>query len=114
MDIRVKRVYEPATPNDGYRVLVDGIWPRGVSKSDLAADEWRKELAPSKSLRQWFGHDPDKWDEFQRRYREELAKRQDDLARLRDLAGQGSLTLLYAARDENHNNALALKRILES
>jgi len=108
--IKLKRAYEPAGGNDGWRILVDGIWPRGVSKEDLAADLWLKDLAPSTDLRQWFDHDPDKWDEFQRRYFDE---QHDALAELRDRLAEGPVTLLFGASDEEHNQAAALKRYLQ-
>lgn len=111
--IQLKRAYEPAGEDDGCRILVDGIWPRGVSKEDLAADLWLKDLAPSKDLRQWFAHDPDKWDEFQRRYFDELDEQNEALAALRDRLAQGPVTLLFGARDEEHNQAVALKRYLQ-
>ena len=110
--IRLKRAYEPATPADGTRILVDRLWPRGVSKETLAVERWMKEIAPSDALRRWFGHDPERWDEFQRRYRAELAKQATLLAELRGLARQGTLTLVYAARDDAHNDAVVLRDVL--
>lgn len=114
MAIRVRRIYEPASDDDGYRVLVDHIWPRGVSKERARLDEWLKEVAPTSRLRRWFGHDPERWEEFKRRYSAELAGRSDTLRRLREKAGRGNVTLLFAARDEHHNNAVALKDYLEA
>ena len=114
MRIEVKRAYEPPGPGDGYRVLVDRLWPRGVSKDKLALDAWIKEIAPSDALRKWFGHDPDKWAAFQERYFAELDAQHD---RVQDLLGQadpGPLTLVYAAKDEEHNNAVALCEYLAS
>lgn len=108
MDIRTRRAYDDMAENDGYRVLVDGMWPRGVAKADLNPDDWLKDLAPSDDLRKWFDHDPDKWDEFQRRYHAEL----DDCDAAHDLAKRtedGRVTLIYAAKDETHNNAEALR-----
>lgn len=110
--IQLKRAYEPAGDHDGCRILVDGIWPRGVSKEDLAADLWLKDLAPSKQLRQWFGHDPDKWEEFQRRYFAELDEREEALNALRERVTEGPVTLLFGAKDEEHNQAVALARYL--
>lgn len=112
MDIRLKRAYDPPGADDGYRVLVDRVWPRGVSKDDLALDEWAKQLAPSSELRRWFGHDPGRWDEFRRRYAAELEgsdpEARDVLDRLRARAREGTVTLVYSARDTEHNNAVAL------
>ncbi|MFN8160753.1 MAG: DUF488 domain-containing protein [Solirubrobacterales bacterium] len=112
MPIRIKRVYEPASSDDGYRVLIDRVWPRGVSRERAALDEWARELAPSDGLRRWFGHDPGRFGEFRSRYRDELAPRRDELADLRRRAGAGVLTLLYAARDREHNNAVVLAELL--
>jgi uncharacterized protein YeaO (DUF488 family) len=112
---RIKRAYEPAAPEDGFRVLVDGLWPRGLSKKDAAIDEWLRDIAPSAELRKWFGHDPERWAEFKARYREELGstKRSAALERLRDAArSRGSVTLLFAARDPIHNHAAALLELL--
>ena len=110
--MRVKRVYEPAARADGFRVLVDRVWPRGVSKSTAAIDQWMKDVAPSTGLRQWFGHDPERWTEFRHRYRAELARRPELLKELRTLARKGPLTLVYAARDERHNQAVVLRERL--
>jgi uncharacterized protein YeaO (DUF488 family) len=112
--IKLKRAYEPAEKSDGLRVLVDGLWPRGVSKSSAKMDLWLKEIAPSASLRKWFGHDPSKWSEFRKRYVRELAKRSEAVAELKRAAGEGTVTLVYGAKDERHNNAVALKEYLES
>jgi uncharacterized protein YeaO (DUF488 family) len=109
--VRVKRVYDPPNPGDGARVLVDRLWPRGLTKEDAHVDWWAKELAPSDKLRRWFGHSPLRYREFVGRYREEL-EGNALLARLRDLAAERPVTLLYAARDERHNNARALVEIL--
>lgn len=110
--LRLKRAYEPAGPEDGVRILVDRLWPRGVSKVDAAIDEWMKDVAPSAELRQWFGHDPGRWAEFQRRYRAELRAHAPQLDRLRSLAAAGTVTLVYAARDEEHNDAVVLRDVL--
>ena len=112
MDVRLKRAYEPAGAADGYRVLVDRLWPRGVSKEKAQLDEWARELAPSSELRTWFGHDPARFDEFRRRYLEELAAHGDKLAELRERASEGTLTLVYAARDSEHNDAVVLADVL--
>lgn len=108
---RIKRIYEPADKADGTRVLVDRLWPRGLSREDAAIDLWLKSIAPSAQLRQWFGHKPERWDEFSRRYWQELAGNEDDLARLRALPAP--VTLLYGARDTAHNQARALLDFLQ-
>lgn len=110
--IRLRRAYEPAGPRDGRRVLVDRIWPRGVSKDEAAIDEWLKEIAPSDELRKWFGHDPARWDEFRTRYFAELDARPELVAQLRAWADGHLVTLVYGAHDEAHNNAVALKEYL--
>lgn len=108
MDIRIKRVYEPAEASDGFRVLVDRLWPRGLRKDAAQLDEWAKEVAPSTDLRRWFAHDPERYDEFVHRYHAEL-DRNDAVRRLRRQAAEhGTLTLLYSAHDEEHNQATAL------
>ena len=112
MDVRLKRAYDPAEAADGYRVLVDRLWPRGVSKEKAQLDEWARELAPSSQLRTWFGHDPARFDEFRRRYLEELAAHEAKLAELRERASEGTLTLVYAARDSEHNDAVVLADVL--
>jgi uncharacterized protein YeaO (DUF488 family) len=111
-DIRLKRAYEPLSPEDGMRVLVDRLWPRGLRKADAAIDCWLKEIAPSSELRRWFGHDPSRWEEFERRYRAELSSRPELLDKLRALAKQGALTLVYSAHDEDHNDAVVLRGLL--
>ena len=110
--ISLKRAYEPPAPADGTRILVDRLWPRGVKKENAAIDEWMKEIAPSTELRKWFGHDPDRWPEFQRRYRSEIKKHPAEFQRLREIARRGHLTLVYAARDEAHNDAVVLRNLL--
>src|ERR1700722_4262729 len=112
--IKCKRVYEPAAPTDGTRILVDRLWPRGLSKEDAAIDHWCKELAPSTALRQWFGHEPERWEEFRRRYKAELAKAPEPLAELRAFARKGPITLLFAAHDEIRNNAAVLCELLHA
>lgn len=110
--VLLKRAYEPASPADGTRILVDRLWPRGVSKARAALSDWMKEIAPSTGLREWFGHDPAKWTEFQSRYRAELQGHQSLLDQLRDLAGKGVVTLVYGARDQQHNEAVVLRDVL--
>jgi uncharacterized protein YeaO (DUF488 family) len=112
LQIHTKRVYEPASRADGTRLLADRLWPRGVTKAAAKIDEWLKDIAPSPELRKWFGHDPAKWEEFQRRYRAELGAHEVELARLRQLARQGRVTLVYAARDDKHNSASVLRDVL--
>ncbi len=111
-DIAVKRVYEPPSAEDGQRVLVDRIWPRGVSKEHAALALWLKEIAPSDALRTWFGHEPARWAEFQERYGAELDGNGEAVAQLRGLLGKGKGTLLYGAHDQAHNNAVALAEYL--
>lgn len=111
--IKVKRVYEEPEKADGVRVLVDRVWPRGLSKEAAAVDYWLREIAPSAELRKWFGHDPAKWEAFYARYVSELAAGAKDVVFLRARAKKGTVTLVYAAKDEAHNNAVALKRYLE-
>jgi uncharacterized protein YeaO (DUF488 family) len=110
--LRLKRAYEPAEQTDGVRILVDRLWPRGVSKAKAALDEWIKDIAPSTKLRKWFGHDPNRWAEFQRRYRAELRGQSETLARIRDLAREHVVTLVYSAHDEQHNDAVVLRAVL--
>lgn len=111
--IRVKRVYEPAETGDGKRFLVERLWPRGMKKEALHMAGWIKDVAPSDLLRRWFGHDPGKWEEFQRRYRAELEEDRAAWQPLLSEARQGDVTLLYSAHDQEHNNAIALKSFLE-
>ena len=112
MEVRLKRAYEPASASDGYRVLIDRLWPRGVSREQAHLDEWARELAPSTELRRWFAHDPERFAEFKRRYAKELAAQNDKLRELRRRARQGTLTLVYGARDTEHNDAVVLAGIL--
>jgi len=111
--IRIKRVYDPSAEEDGVRFLVERLWPRGMKKEALHMAAWCKDVAPSDKLRRWFGHDPAKWKEFQRRYRAELAVKNAGCQPLFDAARRGSITLLYSARDTQHNNAVVLKSYLE-
>jgi uncharacterized protein YeaO (DUF488 family) len=108
MDIRTRRAYEAMADNDGYRVLIDRLWPRGVTKEELELDEWCKDAAPSTELRKWFNHDPDKWDEFQHRYRKELDG-SDAAKALIARAKDGRVTLIYGAKDKVHNNAEVMR-----
>ena len=112
MSVKSKRVYDAAEPGDGYRVLIDRMWPRGVSRQRAQLDEWARELAPSSELRKWFHHDPERFDEFRSRYREELRERRPLLEELRRRARDGPVTLLYAARDREHNDAVVLEELL--
>lgn len=112
--IKVKRVYEKSAKEDGWRVLVDRLWPRGMKKEAAHIDVWRKDVAPSDSLRKWFGHDPEKWGEFQKRYRSEFLKKKELLAELKKMEKEhGTVTLLFGARDEEHNQAVALASFLK-
>ena len=113
MKVILQRIYDP-TPRKGYRVLVDRLWPRGITRSAAALDEWCKELSPSPNLRVWYGHDPAKWPEFRKRYRKELEKREDEAHELLKRAGKKSLLLLYGAKDKEHTHALVLKDFLET
>jgi uncharacterized protein YeaO (DUF488 family) len=110
--VRLKRVYLPAGPEDGVRVLVDRLWPRGVSKVRAALAFWNKDVAPSTELRQWFGHDPARWAEFCKRYRSELKSNSEAVEALGALARQGRVTLVFGARDEAHNEAVVLWEVL--
>jgi uncharacterized protein YeaO (DUF488 family) len=111
--IRLKRAYEDASPADGERVLVERLWPRGVTKLQAALDLWLKDVAPSPELRRWFGHDPAKWERFEQRYWNELRGREEAVDVLRRKTKRGTVTLVYSARDEEHNGAVALKEFLE-
>jgi uncharacterized protein YeaO (DUF488 family) len=110
--VRLKRAYEHAAPEDGVRVLVDRLWPRGLRKADAAIDRWMKDIAPSTQLRQWFGHEPERWPEFRRRYSRELQQRAAAVEELRELARGGRVTLVFAAHDEVHNDAIVLRDAL--
>ena len=111
-NVMLKRVYEPATVDDGARVLVDRLWPRGVSKDRAALTTWCKEVAPSTTLRKWFGHEPTRWSEFRQRYKSELKRNVASVAALRQLAKQGRITLVFGARDKIHNEAVVLREFL--
>jgi uncharacterized protein YeaO (DUF488 family) len=113
MSIAIKRVYEPVSATDGYRILVDRLWPRGLSKDHAAVDLWLKAIAPSTELRQWFGHDPEKWPEFRRKYFAELADHAEELAQIRALAKRRRVTLVYGARETEYNDAVAILEFLQ-
>jgi uncharacterized protein YeaO (DUF488 family) len=112
--VKIKRVYDEPDDTDGTRVLVDRLWPRGLTKERARVDLWLKEIAPSTELRKWFGHDPAKWTEFRKRYIEELKSHPEELSRLKQEAARGPITLVYGARDEEHNEAVILQRLLQS
>ena len=111
-DIKLKRAYEPPASTDGKRILVDRLWPRGVKKAAAAIDMWVKDIAPSTELRQWFGHKTDRWEEFRRRYVAELEQKRDRIDELRALARSGPITLVFAAHDQAHNDAVVLRWVL--
>lgn len=113
MTIFIKRVYAAPALEDGIRILVDRLWPRGLSKEKAALNEWAKDIAPSNELRNWFHHDPDKWEEFQQRYKQELRQNSKEVERIRQLMGHKDVTLLYGAHDEIHNQAVVLQHVLE-
>jgi uncharacterized protein YeaO (DUF488 family) len=112
MTLRVKRVYEAPSPEDGTRILVDRLWPRGLSKEKAHVDFWLKEIAPSTELRKWFNHEPEKWDEFRRRYRHELRERQPAFDNLLEVIGKKPATLLFGSKEERFNDAVALKEFI--
>lgn len=111
-NIKLKRAYDRPVARDGMRILIDRLWPRGVSKAQVAIDLWVKDIAPSTGLRKWFGHDPARWQEFRRRYATETCAHSDQISELRSLARKGPITLVYSARDEIHNDAVVLRDIL--
>lgn len=110
--IKIKRIYEDAEKADGYRLLVDRLWPRGVSKEDAKLDDWNKEIAPTDELRKWFDHDPEKFDEFAKKYRKELKNKKEDLDNIKSEAKDHTVTLLYGAKDTEHNQAVVLQELL--
>ena len=112
LDVRSKRVYDRFDAADGHRVLIDHVWPRGVTRDRARLDAWARDLAPSDALRTWFDHRPERFEEFRRRYRDELAGHSESLDELRRLAATGRVTILYAARDRDHNNAVVLAELL--
>ena len=111
--IQIKRVYDTPSKSDGYRILIDRIWPRGVSKEEAKLDDWNKDLAPSTELRKWFDHDPEKFDDFSNKYKKELKDQTEILKELRQKAKDQTVTLLYGAKDTEHNQAVVLKDVLE-
>jgi uncharacterized protein YeaO (DUF488 family) len=113
MAVRIKRVYDTPSPDDGKRILIDRLWPRGLTKEKAKIDLWLKDIAPSAGLRKWFGHDPEKWPEFQKRYRKELEANEGTVALLREELQHGPVTLVFGAKDEAHNDAVVLKAYLE-
>lgn len=112
MEIKIKRVYEPPDKNDGFRILVDRLWPRGLTKEKAAVDLWLKEIAPTTELRKWFNHDPEKWTGFKKKYAAEVKANKDAVKVIKDQMKKSDVTLLYGARDEVHNEALVLKNLL--
>jgi uncharacterized protein YeaO (DUF488 family) len=112
MKINIKRVYEKPSKSDGIRILVDRLWPRGMTKEKAAVDLWLKNIAPTTELRKWFDHDPEKWNEFQKRYHQELKKNKEQVLLLNEQIKKGVVTLVYGARDEEHNEALVIKEWL--
>ena len=112
--LKIKRVYDPSSPEDGKRILIDRLWPRGLKKEEVHVDEWLKDLAPSTELRKWFGHDPAKWAEFKKRYRKELAGKPDLVKRIKAEARKGTVTLVFAASDVEHSNAAFLKEMFKA
>jgi uncharacterized protein YeaO (DUF488 family) len=112
LDVHIKRAYDAAEDGDGYRILIDHVWPRGISREHAHLDDWARELAPSDELRKWFNHDPARFAEFRARYRDELADHSERLDELRRRAASGPLTIVYAARDREHNNAVVLSELL--
>jgi uncharacterized protein YeaO (DUF488 family) len=112
-NLRIKRIYELPEPGDGFRILVDRVWPRGVTKEKAAIDLWMREIAPSAELRKWFGHAPERWAEFRKRYQKELEGKVDRIAELRRQAAKGPLTFVYSARDEERNQAVVIKEMME-
>lgn len=112
LDVRLKRAYERPSTRDGVRILVDRLWPRGLRREGVAIERWMKDIAPSTELRRWFGHDPGRWEEFERRYRAELAGKSPLIDDLRAIASKRTLTLVYSARDEEHNQAVVLRDVL--
>ncbi len=112
--IKTKRIYDPASPQDGRRILIDRLWPRGIKKEEAKIDEWLRDIAPSTELRKWFSHDPEKWQEFRRRYKRELMNKSELVQSVKATAKKGTITLLFAAKDTEHVNAAVLKEVLES
>lgn len=112
--VKVKRIYDPPSPEDGKRALVDRLWPRGIKKEEAKIDEWLKDIAPSSELRKWFSHDPEKWEGFRERYRKELKDKSDLIGKIRGESKKGTVTLLFSAKDKEHNNAVVLKEVIDA
>jgi uncharacterized protein YeaO (DUF488 family) len=112
--INIKRIYDPPSPQDGFRILVDRLWPRGLSKEKAKVDLWMRDISPSNELRQWYGHDPDKWTEFKKKYLGEIKEKKEEFDLLRKKARQGTVTFLFSSKEEKLNNAAALKEFVES
>ena len=110
--IKIKRAYDEVSPDDGERILVDRLWPRGIKKDEARIDTWIKEIAPSDELRKWFAHDPAKWQEFRKKYREELKEQSNLIELLKNKATRGNITLIFSARDTEHNNAVVLSELI--
>jgi uncharacterized protein YeaO (DUF488 family) len=110
--VKIKRIYDPVSHDDGKRVYIDRLWPRGLKKEEAAFDDWLKEISPSNELRKWFGHDPSKWQEFKKRYRKELEGKEETIEKLRKEAKNQTVTLLYSAKETEYNNAVALRELL--
>jgi uncharacterized protein YeaO (DUF488 family) len=113
MEIKIKRVYEAPEKSDGFRVLVDRVWPRGMTKEKASIDMWLKEIGPSTALRKWFGHDPERWTEFKKRYMQELKADKEEVATLKQHTSKGAVTLVYSAKDEAHNQAVVIREFLQ-
>jgi len=111
--IKVKRIYDPPSPDDGKRILIDRLWPRGMKKEEAHIDQWLKEISPSNELRKWYSHDPAKWPEFKKRYRAEISKEMELLKRIKNEGKKGTVTLLFSTKELELNNAVALKEIIE-
>jgi uncharacterized protein YeaO (DUF488 family) len=114
LNLSIKRVYDPAEPGDGYRILIDRLWPRGVSRERARLDEWARDLAPSTELREWFNHDPKRFAEFRERYREELRGHVNEIDELRERASHGRVTIVYGARDTEHNDAVVIAELVRA
>jgi uncharacterized protein YeaO (DUF488 family) len=113
MMVKIKRIYDSVSADDGRRIYIDRLWPRGMKKGDAVFDDWLKEVSPSGDLRKWFGHDPARWHEFKKRYAKELEEKKEVVGQLKRQARKGTITLLYSAKDREHNNAVAMKEMLE-
>jgi uncharacterized protein YeaO (DUF488 family) len=113
MSIRIKRIYDPPSPQDGFRILVDRLWPRGLSKEKAKVDLWLREISPSNELRKWYAHDPDKWTEFKKKYHEEIKEKKEEFDLLRKKAREGTVTFLFSSKEGKLNNAAALKAFVE-